>query len=160
MKIRLEFTGTEPPDFPLDLELLSDEISRALAPVVGEMNANAALTFVSDGEMKNLNARYRDTDEPTDVLSFPLWEEEGRFAPPGWDELPLGDVVVSPDFVRRNAGRENIGYNNEMARMVVHGVLHLVGFDHDTEDRRAAMWEIQERAVANYACKTNASGED
>ncbi|MCL2684710.1 MAG: rRNA maturation RNase YbeY, partial [Synergistaceae bacterium] len=130
---------------------LSTEIERSLAPLLGEVNASVVVTCVPDDVMRDLNARYRGIDETTDVLSFPLWEEDGHFVPPlGWKEFSLGDVVISPDFVRMNAVRENIRYNNEMARMVVHGVLHLVGYHHDTEERERSMWELQESIVEGY----------
>ena len=130
------------------VESLSDEIERALTPLLGDIRASADVTCVTDDEMRELNARYRGFDEVTDVLSFPLWEHDGRFVPPrDWDELPLGDVVISPDFVRAYAAKENIGYNYEMARIIVHGVLHLVGYDHDTEERRRSMWKLQESIV-------------
>ena len=150
MKFRLEISGASPFS-PLQIESLSNEIERALSPLFGDENASAVVTCATDDAIRELNARYRGLDEATDVLSFPLWEEDGRFVPPpGWEELPLGDVVVSPDFVRADAARENIGYNNEMARMVVHGVLHLVGYNHDTDEQERLMWEIQERIVTNY----------
>jgi len=152
VNFRLDISETSQP-FPLRIESLSSEIERSLPRLLGDVSASArvSVTCVSNDEMRELNARYRGFDEATDVLSFPLWEEDGHFVPPlNWEELPLGDVVISPDFVRANAARENIGYNYEMARIVVHGVLHLVGYDHDTEERKRLMWELQESIVANY----------
>jgi probable rRNA maturation factor len=160
VKLRLEL-ASPPGDYaPPDLPALSREIERVMTPLFGDMSASVALSFVSDGEIRALNARYRGIDEETDVLSFPLWEEDGRFAPPPWEEIPLGDVVVSPDFVRRNAESENISYNDEMARMIAHGVLHLAGYDHDTDERRREMWALQESIVTGYALGADASGED
>jgi probable rRNA maturation factor len=161
VKLRLELSENSPRNLPLDLEILSREIESALSPILGDINASAAVTCVSDDVIKELNLRYRLVGEPTDVLSFPLWEERGRFVPPrGWDLIPLGDVVVSPDFVRRNAENENIGYNNEMVRMIVHGALHLVGFDHDAGERGEEMRALQERIVAGYEQHADESGED
>jgi probable rRNA maturation factor len=161
VKLKLEISDASSLGLSIDAETLSGELERELSPEFGDMRASVAVTCVSDDEIRGLNARYRDVDEATDVLSFPLWEDGGRFAPPvGWEELPLGDVVVSPDFVRQNAARENLGYNNEMTRMIVHGVLHLVGFDHDTEARKRGMWEIQERVVARCERVADGSGED
>jgi probable rRNA maturation factor len=152
LKFKLEISAKPSADFPLDGELLSGEIEKSIAPILGGRSiVSVAVTCVPMEEMRELNARYRSVDEATDVLSFPLWEDDGKFVPPDfWEELPLGDVVVSPDFVRQNAERENIGYNNEMARMVIHGVLHLIGFDHDTDERRREMWELQESIVTNF----------
>ncbi len=110
-----------------------------------------SLSFVGGDEIRALNASYREIDEPTDVLSFPLWEEEGRFNPPdGWDELPLGDVVVASDFVRECAHRARRDFVAEMVLMIVHGTLHLVGFDHDTPARTAEMWRVQDDLRDRY----------
>ena len=116
---------------------------------------SVSLSLVDEQHMKELNARYRDIDESTDVLSFPLWEEEGDFRPPfDWAELPLGDVVISPSRVQENAKNQKVDYNNEIALVVVHGILHLIGFDHDTEERKSAMWGEQEKLVEKYFEKT------
>ena len=150
MRFRLEISG-ESSSFPFHVESLSNEIERALESIFRSLKMSAVVTCVSNDAIRELNARYRGFDEATDVLSFPLWEEDGDFVPPrDWEELPIGDVVISPEFVRANAAGENIGYNYEMARIVVHGVLHLVGYDHDTEERKRSMWELQESIVAGY----------
>ncbi len=113
--------------------------------------ATVSLSFVRDDEIRALNVSYREIDEPTDVLSFPLWEEDGSFRPPdGWDELPLGDIVVAPDFVRECAKREGRDFAAEIVLMIVHGTLHLVGFDHDTPAREAGMWRAQEDLREHY----------
>jgi probable rRNA maturation factor len=144
---------------PLDSGILSREMGESL-PVPGDYGeVTVALTFVTDDEMKILNEKYRGIGESTDVLSFPLWEEGGRFVPPAsWSELPLGDVVVSPNFVRANARREDIGYNIEMARTVIHGILHLVGFGHDTGRRRDEMWNLQEDILKKYLLRLEQVG--
>lgn len=109
------------------------------------------VSLVSDPEMTDLNARYRALDEPTDVLSFPLWEADGCFQPPeGWETLPLGDVVIAPDYVRRSAADAGRDFADEMCLMVVHGTLHLLGFDHDTEARTREMWALQDEIGARY----------
>ncbi|MDR0652725.1 MAG: rRNA maturation RNase YbeY [Synergistaceae bacterium] len=149
MKLEIELTEDADEDFPLPRDIVGEEIGLAVSPLLdGYELVTVTLSCVSEDEMKRLNFRYRNIDESTDVLSFPLWEEGGEFRPPaGWRSLPLGDVVISPDFVRRGAAEANIGYNNEMARMVVHGTLHLVGFDHCDENGAAVMLDLQERAV-------------
>jgi probable rRNA maturation factor len=110
-----------------------------------------SLSFVEDDKMLALNALYREIDEPTDVLSFPLWEEEGRFCPPEeWSDPPLGDVVVSPAFVRASADGEGLDYAGEIVLMIVHGTLHLVGFDHDTDERENEMRRAQESLRSRF----------
>ncbi|MDR0764248.1 MAG: rRNA maturation RNase YbeY [Synergistaceae bacterium] len=149
MKLEIELTGDADGDFPLPRDIVGEEIGTAVLSLLeGYELVTVTLSCVSEDEMRRLNLRYRDIDEPTDVLSFPLWEDGGEFRPPeGWRSLPLGDVVISPDFVRRGAAEANIGYNDEMARMVVHGTLHLVGFDHGDENAAAVMLDLQERTV-------------
>jgi probable rRNA maturation factor len=101
--------------------------------------------------MRELNFGYRDVDEETDVLSFPLWETENGFEPPaGWDEIPLGDVVISPEYVLKEAETGNIDYNHEIILVMVHGVLHLIGYDHDTKDREDEMFALQNALVRDY----------
>ena len=95
--------------------------------------------------MKNLNLQYRELDEPTDVLSFPLWEVDGAFRPT-WSgpDLPLGDVVICEDIVRESAEEQGILFFDAMCLILSHGVLHLIGFDHYSEEDRVRMFELQE----------------
>lgn len=70
-----------------------------------------SLTFLDSQKMREINNEYRNVDEPTDVLSFPLWEsEDGLFTPPDdWEVLPIGDIMVCPEIVKKNAA-ENGGH--------------------------------------------------
>ena len=153
LKIDISAFGEDAGPESLDVPALESEMGHS--PEIEDLLecgvARVALSFVSKAEIKNLNVRYRSVPEPTDVLSFPLWEEDGVFSPPPWqDELPLGDVVISPEFVRDNARSLGVGCDREMALVVIHGILHLVGFDHDTEERRTVMWDVQERLREGY----------
>ena len=104
--------------------------------------AEVSLSFLDSAEMREVNKQYRGIDEPTDVLSFPLWEEEARFAPPDFGMLPLGDIVICLEEAERE--------HTPMARMeafclvLAHGFLHLLGWDHDTPEKEKIMWERQE----------------
>lgn len=110
-----------------------------------------SVSVISEAEMHGINKEYRDVDAATDVLSFPLWEEEGVFTPPAdWETLPLGDVVVCPEVIARNAGEEGKEYLEELTLVLCHGVLHLAGFDHDTEERENQMWELQACMVKRF----------
>lgn len=138
----------------LDFAALSDLFGAFMCArgLGGYDEISVSLSFVDERRIGELNARYRDINEPTDVLSFPLWEEEeGDFRPPmDWAELPLGDVVVSPPYVRENAKKQKVDYNVEIVLVIVHGVLHLIGFDHDTDGRKNLMWREQEVLVEKY----------
>jgi rRNA maturation RNase YbeY len=89
------------------------------------------ITFVGDEEMRELNSRYRNLHRTTDVLSFP---QEGGPAP-----NILGDIVISVETARRNALRYNESLKDEVLRLIVHGMLHLLGFDHKKAAERAEM---------------------
>jgi len=109
--------------------------------------AEVSVSFVDPNSMAELNRTYRQVEGPTDVLSFPLWEEEGRFCPPPWEVLPLGDVVICPEQVQPQEG----GGSKERQMLLVlhHGFLHLLGWDHDTPQKEQDMWELQERMVSD-----------
>ena len=155
--MRFEFEtapgGRGEEDNPVKLGVLADVLGEFIAlrrPAACE-NVSASLSFLDEPGMRALNKRYRGVDESTDVLSFPLWEENGVFSPPAdWPELPLGDVVVSLSYVRRNAEISKVDYNDEITLVIVHGVLHLVGYDHDTEEREREMWREQETLARRY----------
>ena len=92
--------------------------------------------FVDDAAIQELNRRYRAKDEPTDVLSFPMQEEEPQEN--GTRVLLLGDVVISLETAVRWA-KTGQDLAVEVVRLVVHGVLHLLGYDHETEEDAALM---------------------
>lgn len=132
--------------------VLSDEGVR------GEVELS--LLFVDEGTIADLNARFLGRDGSTDVLAFPIDEEpadSGRSPDsggtgPGFTpesaEVPmlLGDVVICPEVAHRNAPEHAGTYDDEMALLVVHGVLHLLGMDHDDDDEAEAM-ELREREL-------------
>lgn len=111
-----------------------------------------SLTFVSEQQMGDMNLEYREIAGPTDVLSFPMWEnEEGNFEPPDdWETVTLGDIIVCPEIVRKNAAENNKSEESETLLVVCHGFLHLIGFDHAEEEERDEMWQAQEELVAQF----------
>jgi conserved hypothetical protein TIGR00043 len=80
--------------------------------------------LVSDAQIKRLNKLYRNKDKPTDVLSFPIGEKVN-----GW--LILGDVVISVDTAKRQAKELGYSLEEELKRLLVHGLVHLLGYDHE-----------------------------
>jgi probable rRNA maturation factor len=111
--------------------------------------AEVTLLFVSDEEMAGYNQRFLDRDAPTDVLAFPVEELLPGVVPdrdPMGPPLMLGDVIVAPAYVRRQAEEHGVGFDDEMALMVTHGMLHLLGYDH-VEDADAERMEAREREL-------------
>lgn len=111
-----------------------------------------SVTLVDDEEIRTLNRDYRGQDAPTDVLSFPLWEPDEiaalRLDPQRWPERPLllGDVVISVETAVRQAEEYGHGLKRELGYLCVHGVLHLLGYDHQEEAARAVM-RAREEAI-------------
>jgi probable rRNA maturation factor len=106
----------------------------------GIERAELSVSFVEAAEMAELHERFMDEPGPTDVLSFPLDdmdEAEGRES-----VRLLGDVVVAPSEAERNNPGDP---EAELRLLLVHGILHLLGYDHEEEDARTRMWERQER---------------
>ena len=97
---------------------------------------------MDDEEIRRLNRDWRGKDRPTDVLSFPL--QEGAFAGVG---DALGDVVISLPTARRQAGENGFTLVEEVDRLLVHGILHLVGYDHEVSPREARRMQRQERKL-------------
>jgi len=107
--------------------------------------AELSVLLVSDAEMQRLNRDWRGKDRPTDVLAFAQGEGAGG-APDGL----LGDVVISVDTARRQAraGRRRLG--PEAERLLVHGLLHLLGYDHERSAREASRMRRKERELAGW----------
>lgn len=100
-----------------------------------------SVTFVDDAEIHSLNREHRGVDRPTDVLSFPQFEPDEVF--PEGAPFMLGDLVVSLETARRQAAEFGHGEEREIAFLLVHGFLHLMGYDHETPEDEAAMRERQ-----------------
>lgn len=106
-------------------------------------DAELSLLLVSDAVMRQLNRDWRGADRPTDVLSFSQSEGPGG-APPGL----LGDVVISLDSARRQAAERAASLGSELDRLLIHGVLHLLGYDHERSAAEARRMQRRERALA------------
>ena len=119
---------------PID-ETALVELAQATLIAEERRGAELSLSFVTNDEMARLHERFLDEPGPTDVLSFPLAEGEAG-------EDVIGDVVIAPAVATAN-NRADPGA--EVRLLLVHGILHLLGYDHEEEERRARMWERQER---------------
>lgn len=116
---------------------------RRLLDALRMPDAELSLLLVSDAVMRQLNRDWRGTDRPTDVLSFAQGEGPGG-APSGL----LGDVVISIDTARRQAAERAATLGSELDRLLIHGVLHLLGYDHERSPAEARRMQRRERALA------------
>jgi probable rRNA maturation factor len=113
--------------------------------------AEVSVKFTGDDEVKALNAAYRNKDKPTNVLSFPMFEAAllSSLATADGGELLLGDVVLARGVCRAEAEEKGVSVENHAAHLVVHGTLHLLGYDHETGDEDAeAMEAVERKALA------------
>ncbi len=116
--------------------------ARRLLDAVGEAGSALSLSLVGDAAIRALNHQYRGKDTATDVLSFPLDDTRG-----GGREHLLGDVVISVDTARRQAADYDAPLQRELYRLLIHGLLHLKGHDHERAGERRTM-EREERRLA------------
>jgi probable rRNA maturation factor len=106
------------------------------------------LTLVDDDEIHQINRQHRNVDRPTDVLSFPLVDGTDSFALPPGMPRELGDIIIS--YPRAVAQAEEYGHSveRELTYLVVHGVLHILGHDHEVPEEQAVMRAREEAALA------------
>ena len=132
---------------------LAEQATAAAAQVAPELrNArlSASILFTSDGEIHALNREWRARDKPTNVLSFPMLERDDliALAPAGPPEL-LGDVALAHETCAREAADRAIPLADHAAHLIVHGLLHLAGYDHELSDADAeAMEALETKALA------------
>lgn len=137
------------PDVPADNEIQSwvsaavDQSGRA-----PEARVEIAVRIVDADEIRTLNRLYRDKDRATNVLSFPAGEMDGL--PPDAERL-LGDVVICAPVVVAEAREQDKSPEDHWTHMVVHGTLHLLGFDHETDAEAAEMEALETRILASQS---------
>jgi probable rRNA maturation factor len=146
LQVRVRRSSGARPDRPL-LRRLCAAVLRAEG-VTGPVRLTVTLT--DDEEVRRLNLRHRGLDRPTDVLSFPLVAEEGdHFVLPPDEPRELGDIVAS--YPRVVAQAEEYGHSElrELGYLVAHGLLHILGHDHEGEAERRVMRAREEAALAD-----------
>jgi probable rRNA maturation factor len=108
---------------------------------IGRENANATIAFVSNRRMRELNRSFRGVDKATDVLSFPGGSDE--FA--GAGEENLGDIAISVERAQLQATENGLDFEDEVAQLILHGLLHLCGYDHETDKGEMNRLELRLR---------------
>lgn len=124
-----------------EVEIDEDWAKKVIEEVlkVEKRNGDVSLAFIGPGRMRKLNKKFRGKNRVTDVLSFP--EFEVPFEKFKIGELKktkeLGEIVICPREARKRAKRENLLFEKELARLLVHGLLHLLGYDHEGSKEKA-----------------------
>jgi probable rRNA maturation factor len=134
-------------------EALAAQVAEAAARVAPELanpRLSASLVLTSDAEVHALNREWRERDQPTNVLSFPMLsrEEVLKLSPDGPPEL-LGDVALAFETCAREAAQKGVPLADHAAHLIVHGLLHLAGHDHEISAAEAdAMEALETKALA------------
>ena len=121
-----------------------------VAPELANPRLSASLLFTSDAEIHALNREWRQRDKPTNVLSFPMLDRADLLAldADGPPEL-LGDVALAHETCAREAAEKGVPLEHHAAHLIVHGLLHLAGYDHETSPAEAeAMEALETKALA------------
>jgi len=117
----------------LDTDAWSTFAANAL-DAIGKSESSATIAFVSDKRIRALNRQFRGVNKATDVLSFPAEEE-----------FNLGDVAVSVDTAAVQAKENGLAFDEEIAQLILHGLLHLCGYDHETDNGEMNRFELKLR---------------
>lgn len=123
------------------------EIGKKVLALSKRGNFYFSLAFISAQEIKAINKQYRHKNKPTDVLSFENIKRTGFV----FDKKFLGDIIICPEIVAKNAKRKQVTFNQEMLLVYIHGILHLLGMDHEKslkDEKR--MDKLQNQYVQKY----------
>jgi probable rRNA maturation factor len=123
------------------------KIAASILKVLERRQAELSVALVGDKEMRPLNAKYRKKNKTTDVLSFP--------ADPSMPSNSglLGDVIISVEQARRQAKERNNSLKKEMVTLLIHGILHLLGYDHERSQRQAKIMATLEQKLLSHLCE-------
>ncbi len=157
--IHIELTREDPWPVDTDWDALAARAARAAIERTphGELITTAAaveisIRLTSDDEVHQLNAQYRQKDKPTNVLSFPMVQADllatvSQNSDDG--ELLLGDIVMAHGVCAREAMEKNVSIAEHATHLLVHGTLHLLGYDHMGDEEAESMEEIERQALAS-----------
>lgn len=131
-------------DLPVDEERSAALARHTLASEDVDDEAELSVLFVTSGHIERLNRRYAGNRYATDVLAFPLMEDED-------DGYMLGDVVICPQVAQSNALKLDRELTDEIDTLLVHGTLHLLGYDHQNDRDKTRMDERMQQVLASFA---------
>ena len=123
------------------------KIAAAILTALEQRESELSVALVGDREMRPLNAKYRKENKTTDVLSFPADP-----ALPAQAGL-LGDVIISVEQAKRQARDRKTSLEIEMVTLLIHGILHLLGYDHERSQRQAKIMATLEQKILSHLCE-------
>ncbi len=135
-------------DLPVDHDRLAALATHTLESEEVDDSAELSILFVSAEHIRKLNSHFAGDNYPTDVLAFPMMDGDSDDEETG---PLLGDVVVCPEIAKRNAERIGHSLSDELGVLVVHGTLHLLGYDHQGPRDKEAMDRRQQEILASFS---------
>lgn len=134
---------------PQDIENLIEICTAAALEEEGiDDTAEVSVTLVDNEGIRQLNKEHRDIDRETDVLSFPLGDDDGYEIDPDNDAIMLGDIVISLEKAAQQAQEYGHSYRREVAFLITHSLFHLLGYDHvNSEEEEKEMFGKQEKVL-------------
>ena len=133
------------------LDVTSPQIQAVVVHALSHLRkkeGSVTVHCIGEKRIQTLNREHRGIDRPTDVLSFPL-QSDVSFG----GESDIGDIFLAPTYIRRQARRFGVSPREETVRMTIHGVLHLLGYDHEAESEAKKMFSLQERLLREALLK-------
>lgn len=137
--------------YNVDVQKWSDAVEPFVDSVLtalGHTNWDMSVVFCDDPFIHSLNKNFRRIDAPTDILSFEQADE--YYSEQGEKRLNAGDLIISLDSLKANAVLFAVSENEELKRLIIHGILHLSGMDHSDNSPEQAMLQLQERILGTY----------
>ena len=133
-----------------DLPEAPAAVRKAIAAAAREISSpggEVAVMLTSDAALRRLNRKWRRIDKPTNVLSFPALQPTGTPSP---DDAPrmLGDIAIAYETMRREADDEQKPFDHHLSHLAIHGFLHLIGFDHETDQEAEEMEALERKILA------------
>jgi probable rRNA maturation factor len=147
MTVQVDVQNACDDDTAPEIPIVESWIARAVCATDAEGDIEVSVRIVDAAEIHALNSDYRGRDKPTNVLSFPAGEVAGL---PADMPVPLGDVVICARVVREEAAAQGKAIDDHWAHMLVHGTLHLLGYDHETETEAAEMEALETRILSEH----------
>ena len=129
------------------LRQLVDGVLQATLLELGfdNIDSELSLVFTNDADIREINGKWRHIDKPTNVLSFPAFALQPGQEP---GEI-LGDIVIARETVEREAAEEGKSFDDHLSHLVVHGLLHLMGYDHQNDDEAEQMEALERKILAS-----------
>ncbi len=128
-----------------------ENLAKEILDFLDQKNVEIGITLTDNETIQALNKEWRNKDKPTDVLSFPINEK-----PPEYKYYLLGDVVISLPVAKRQAEKTGLTYKEEILRLLIHGILHLLGYDHEKSEKEAKiMFSLQDKIFENLRKNLN-----